>query len=188
MLGFKLNHVSKEGHCRMETWNKQGNCFCCTIYSVDPELLFFCISSLCRHNEHDGVSNHQPHDWLLNRLFMCTSNKTSKLCLTGLCAWNSPVTGEFPAQRASNAENVSISWRHHVLEISEKELGLAEEKNFIYFIRTPEILRITIPSCLFKTLVTMAELQSSLNQVPIEKSQCECLMMQCYVSSTHLVA
>ena len=29
-----------------------------------------------------------------------------------LCAGNSPVTGEFPAQRASNAENVSIWWRH----------------------------------------------------------------------------
>ena len=27
---------------------------------------------------------------------------------------NSPVTGEFPAQRASNAENVSIWRRHHV--------------------------------------------------------------------------
>ena len=27
---------------------------------------------------------------------------------------NSPVTGEFPAQMASNAENISISWRHHV--------------------------------------------------------------------------
>ena len=28
-------------------------------------------------------------------------------------ALNSPGTGEFPAQRASNAENVSIWWRHH---------------------------------------------------------------------------
>ena len=27
--------------------------------------------------------------------------------------WNSPETGEFPAQRASNAENGSIWWRHH---------------------------------------------------------------------------
>ena len=26
---------------------------------------------------------------------------------------NSPVTGEFPSQRASNTENVSIWWRHH---------------------------------------------------------------------------
>ena len=31
-----------------------------------------------------------------------------------LCAGNSPVTGEFPAQRASYAENISIWWRHHV--------------------------------------------------------------------------
>ena len=34
-----------------------------------------------------------------------TSKKTSKLRVTGLCEGNSPVTGEFPAQRASNAEN-----------------------------------------------------------------------------------
>ena len=29
-------------------------------------------------------------------------------------AGNSPGTGEFPAQMASYAENVSIWWRHHV--------------------------------------------------------------------------
>ena len=33
------------------------------------------------------------------------------------CHWplwgNSPMTGEFPSQRASNTENVSIRWRHH---------------------------------------------------------------------------
>ena len=40
--------------------------------------------------------------------------KTSKLRVTGLCAGNSLVTGEFPAQVASNAENISIWWRHHV--------------------------------------------------------------------------
>ena len=34
--------------------------------------------------------------------------KTSKLRVTGLCTGNSPVNGEFPAQMASNAENVSI--------------------------------------------------------------------------------
>ena len=39
--------------------------------------------------------------------------KHLKLRVTGLCAGNSPVTGEFPAQMASNAENVSILWRHH---------------------------------------------------------------------------
>ena len=43
------------------------------------------------------------------------SKKTSKLRVTGLCAGNSPGTGEFPTQRASNAKNVSIWWRHHVI-------------------------------------------------------------------------
>ena len=66
-----------------------------------------------RHNGCDSISNHQPHDCLLNRLFRRRSKKTSKLCATGLSAGNSPVTGEFPAQRASNEENVSIWWRHH---------------------------------------------------------------------------
>ena len=37
-----------------------------------------------RHNGHDGVSNHQPHHCLLNRLFGCRSKKTSKLRVTGL--------------------------------------------------------------------------------------------------------
>ena len=38
------------------------------------------------------------------------SKKTSRLHVTDLCAGNSPVTGEFAAQWASNAENVSIWW------------------------------------------------------------------------------
>ena len=66
-----------------------------------------------RHNGCDSVSNHQPHDCLLNRLFRRRSKKTSKLRVTGLCVGNSPGTGEFPAQMTSNAENVSIWWRHH---------------------------------------------------------------------------
>ena len=70
-------------------------------------------SSQWRHNGHDGVSNHQPHDCLLNHLFRRRSKKTSKFRVTGLCEGNSPVTGEFPAKMDSNAENVSIWWRHH---------------------------------------------------------------------------
>ena len=41
---------------------------------------------------------------LLNRLFRHSWRKTLKLSVTGLCAGNSPVTGEFPAQRASHEE------------------------------------------------------------------------------------
>ena len=53
------------------------------------------------YNEGDGVSNHQPHDCFLNCLFRRRSKKT--------------VTGEFPAQRACNAKNVSTWWSHHVI-------------------------------------------------------------------------
>ena len=42
-----------------------------------------------RHNDHDGVSNHQPHGCLLNRLFRRRLKKTSKLRVTGLCVGNS---------------------------------------------------------------------------------------------------
>ena len=74
-----------------------------------------------RNNARDGVSNHQPYDCLLNRLFRRRSKKTSKLRVTGLCAGKSLVTGEFHTQMASDAENVSIWWRHH---------GFLEEGNF----------------------------------------------------------
>ena len=66
-----------------------------------------------RRNERHGVSKDRRLDCLLNRLFKRRSRKTSKLPVTGLCAGNSPMAGEFPAQRASNVENVSIWWRHH---------------------------------------------------------------------------
>ena len=71
------------------------------------------LSLQWRHNGHENVSNYRRLDCLLSRLFRRKSKKTSKLCVTGLCEGNSPVIGEFPAQRANNAENVSIWWRHH---------------------------------------------------------------------------
>ena len=76
-------------------------------------LLILTCALQWRHNGRDSVSSHQPHDCLLNRLFRSRSQKTSKLRVTGIREGNSPVTGEFAAQMASNAENVSIWWRHH---------------------------------------------------------------------------
>ena len=89
-----------------------------------------------RHNGRDSVSNHQPHDCLLNRLFRRRSKKTSKLRVTGLCTGNSPETGEFPAQMASNAENVSIWWRHHekTNPLITKKLGGWRPSELILFI------------------------------------------------------
>ena len=52
-----------------------------------------------RQNEHDGITNHRRLDCSLYRLFRRKWKKTSKLRVIGLCEGNSPVTGEFPAQR-----------------------------------------------------------------------------------------
>ena len=41
-------------------------------------------------------------------------NHQSSASLAFVRAESSPGTGEFPAQKASNAENVSIWWRNHV--------------------------------------------------------------------------
>ena len=43
-----------------------------------------------RHSGRDSVSNHQPHDCLINRLFRRRSNQTSKFRVTGLCVGKSP--------------------------------------------------------------------------------------------------
>ena len=84
------------------------------------------------HNERDSVSDHQPHNCLLNRLFRRGSKKTSKLRVTGLCAGNSPVTGEFPTQRPVTRKTFPfddiimkcVEWER--AEVSSKCLGGCE--------------------------------------------------------------
>ena len=82
------------------------------VSTVEPHY-----NTLWRHDERDSVSNHRRFDCLLNRLFRPRPKEISKLRVTGLCGGNSPVTGEFPLQRACNAENVFIWWCHHVSKI-----------------------------------------------------------------------
>ena len=74
------------------------------VQSLYPQHIcsgIFIITLQWRHNDCNGASNHRRLEGLLDRLFGRRSKKTSKLHLTG------PVTGEFPAPRAS------IWWRHH---------------------------------------------------------------------------
>ena len=47
-----------------------------------------------RHNERDCVSNHQPRDCVLNRLFRHRSKKTSRLRVTALCEGISHTKGQ----------------------------------------------------------------------------------------------
>ena len=62
------------------------------------------ISLQWRHNEDDDVSNHRRLECLLNRLFRCRYKNTK-------APRHWPLSGDFPAQRASNAEY--IWWRYH---------------------------------------------------------------------------
>ena len=96
-----------------------------TVWGLLSFIVVWCRGVLplqWRHNGCDGISNHQPHDCLRNCLFRRRSNKTSKFRVTGLCARNSPGTGEFPAQMASNAVNGSIWWRHHAYILQNRHL------------------------------------------------------------------
>ena len=110
IFSFFHNFVAEISHFKFDAYR-----VICT--PRDKWTKSFCGRCICyplqwHHNEPDGVSNHQPHDCLLNRLFRRRSKKAPKLRVTGLCKGNSPVTGEFAAQRVGNAENVSIWWRH----------------------------------------------------------------------------
>ena len=68
-----------------------------------------------RHNERDGYSNHQPCDYLLNRLFRRRSKKTSAFRLTCLCEGNPPMTDGSPHKRPVTRKmlpfDMASSWR-----------------------------------------------------------------------------
>ena len=100
--------------------------------------MFKCVRQALqwRYDEHDGVSTHQPYDCLLNHLFRRRSQKAAKLRVTGLCTGNSTV--DFPAQRSSNAENVSIWWRHHGFR--EEEFSAYGWCPFTNVSRAPQII------------------------------------------------
>ena len=82
----------------------------------------------------------RTHIKLWNDVIMHLKSPASRLftqpfiqvAVSGHCAGNSLVTGEFPAQKASNVENVSIRWRHHEHPISHPTgwavLGVFERK------------------------------------------------------------
>ena len=99
--------------------------YCVCVHGVDWHRMSWQIvpsnyTSCCRMGymliiHYSKLHKWLPNDCLLNHLFRRSSKKTSMFRVTGLCAGNSPVTREFPAQRTSNAENISIWWRHHGL-------------------------------------------------------------------------
>ena len=111
---------------------KPGSMFYFSISTVSTDCTFRTLR--WRHTGRDGVLNHQPHDCLLNLLFRRRSKETPKLRVTGLCVGNSPGTGQFPAQRASNAENVSIWWRHNEIRDAIMIMGCHRSGKVSFYI------------------------------------------------------
>ena len=68
-----------------------------------------------RSIRHGGVSNRQPHLTIVYSTVYSGADQRKHQSSASLAfvRGNSPGTGEFPAQMASNAENISIWWRHH---------------------------------------------------------------------------
>ena len=93
------------------------------VSKISSNTTFPFYSLQWRHNDHDGVSNHQPHGCLLNRLFRRRSKKTSKLCVTGLCVGKSPgpvnSPHKVPVTRKMFPFDDVIMWTYPIQEQSE---------------------------------------------------------------------
>ena len=89
LINWRIKRKISHPFMNLKQWFRRGmhgwKCLWSFNYDCDKHM-----SLHWRHNDHDGVSNHQPHGCLLNRLFRRRSKKTSKLRITGLCAGNSP--------------------------------------------------------------------------------------------------
>ena len=77
----------------------------------DRDYLVFCIITVTPKWPRWRLKS--PASLLLTQPFMYAQIKENINALRHWPWWRE-FTGEFPAQRASNAENVSIWWRHHV--------------------------------------------------------------------------
>ena len=109
-------------------WHKP----CRTFHPWCPCIKTRCLSLQWRHNERDCVLNHRRIQCLLNRLFRRGSKKTSN------------IPGGFPSQRAGNAENVSISWRHHVIRTPSYPLCMTKDLYYLCHFSVKKLLNTKI--------------------------------------------
>ena len=83
----------------------QSVCNCCRTKSIQ--------SLQWRHNGRDGVSDHQPHHCLLNRLFMRRSKKTSSSASLAFVRGINRRPVNSPQKWPVTQKKVSIWWHHH---------------------------------------------------------------------------
>ena len=91
-------------------WQSTAYCY---IYANPSHA---CILQCCAFHYSDAIMSTMASQ-ITSLMIVCSTVYSRRR------SGNSPVTGEFPAQRASNAENVSIWWCHHVLKDIYRETG-----------------------------------------------------------------
>ena len=100
-------------------WWRRGNKFRLILISNDRGVTSFFM--LIHQNNHytdviiSAMASQITGVCIVYSTVCSGANQTKHriLPVTGLCEGNPPVTGGFPSQRASNAENIFIWWRHH---------------------------------------------------------------------------
>ena len=83
-----------------------------------------------RHNGYDCVSNHQPHQCLINRLFGHRRKKTSKLRVPGLYEFSGDRW--IPRTNDQLRGNVSIWWCHHAMSAISCRLNMISKLSLMY--------------------------------------------------------
>ena len=85
-------------------------------------------------------------------LYSLTTKKSPKLCITGPLCWESTTSDGFPAQRASSAEIVSMSWYHHAVLHHLHARYVGQPSPYILFAIDPsrELWNKTIQSLILK--------------------------------------
>ena len=103
-----------------------------------------------RHNEHHGVTNHQPHYCLLSRLCGGRSKKTSKLRVPGLCEgihrWpvNSPHTGPVTRKCFHLMTSSWPQWMHCNHNLVRDHAEKLESGNEVDCIMGPSVIVLSI--------------------------------------------
>ena len=136
--------VSREWRC---SWSSADR-WCSNYISVIHKFIAYLGVAYIRGltvscNKNIQLYTHDPSQWYhliimpseiannsaaLNRFFRHSANKTSKLNITGPLWGESTITGGFPSQRHSNAENISMSWSHH--EHDKQPWIISMKRNF----------------------------------------------------------
>ena len=129
--------LSMTEHCRHDNKRpfmgnniREVSLFHSRFVDKDQDINQICRGASLRNNNH-GIANTPLHHeseviWASRRLespttrlliqqFIQANNKNIKICTTNPLVWGkfTRVTDGFPSQRDSNAESVSMSWRHH---------------------------------------------------------------------------